>query len=242
MLKGMDGTIAPELKVYHARKAKAAKDETVRLSGENLPSPSLKRPPGANSYRGRVGPMSQSSPDGNCTVRHEPQPGAPRELLRAIDQLAVRARALDKKHDRIVDGVATLRRRLRDAEDELDQLRHAWLPWQLARKRRLVRHRDSLRARLGNARGERELTERSIAQTGAALVAHYQAVRALLRPLEALPMSCPECGQEASPDRVAPAGDGWREGWYECAAGSCGATWTARWSGGAEPVVKVLVS
>jgi hypothetical protein len=86
------------------------------------------------------------------------------------------------------------------------------------------------------------LTERSIEQTGAALVAHYQAVRALLRPLEVLPMSCPECGQEASPDRVAPAGDGWREGWYECAAGSCGATWTAQWSGGAEPVVKVLVS
>jgi len=34
---------------------------------------------------------------------------------------------------------------------------------------------------------------------------------------------------------------GWREGWYECAAGEC-ATWTARWSGGAAPVVKMLVS
>src|ERR1700758_1454828 len=127
MLKSMDGTIAPELKAYHARKAKAAKDETVRLSGENLPSPSLKRPHGENSYRGRVGPMSRSSPDGNCTARHEPQPGPPQELLRAIAQLAGRARALDEKHARIVDGVATLRRRLRDTEDELDQLRHAWL-------------------------------------------------------------------------------------------------------------------
>ena len=141
--------------------------------------------------------------DGNRTIRREPQPGPPRELLRAIDQLAVKARALDEKHDRIVDGVAAQRRRLRDTEDELGQLRHAWLPWQLARKRRLVRHRDSLRARLGNARSEREVTERSIEQTGAALVAHYQAVRALLRPLESLPMSCPECGQESSPDRVA---------------------------------------
>ena len=186
--------------------------------------------------------MSRYSLDGNCIVRREPQPGPPRELLRAIDQLAVKARALDEKHDRVADGVAALRRRLRDTEDELGQLQHAWLPWQLARKRRLVRHRDSLRARLGNARSEREVTERSIEQTGAALVAHYQAVRALLRPLESLPMSCPECGQESSPDRVAPAGDGWREGWYECAADSCGATWAARWSGGAEPVVRMLVS
>ena len=186
--------------------------------------------------------MSRYSLDGNCSVRREPQPGPPRELLRAIDQLAVKARALDEKHDRIADGVAALRRRLRDTEDELGQLQHAWLPWQLARKRRLVRHRDSLRARLGNARSEREVTERSIEQTGAALVVHYQAVRALLRPLESLPMSCPECGQESSPDRVAPAGDGWREGWYECAADSCGATWAARWSGGAEPVVRMLVS
>lgn len=186
--------------------------------------------------------MPRYSLDGNCIVRREPQPEPPRELLRAIDQLAVKARALDEKHGRVVDGVATLRRRLRDTEDELSQLRHAWPPWQLARKRRLVRHRNSLRTRLGRARGERELTERSIEQTGAALVAHYQAVRALLRPLESLPMSCPECGQESGPDRVAPAGDGWREGWYECAAGSCGATWTARWSGGAEPAVKMLVS
>jgi hypothetical protein len=163
-------------------------------------------------------------------------------LLRAIDQLAVKARALDEKHDRIVDAVAALRRRLRDTEDELDQFRHAWLPWRLREKRRLGQHRDSLRARLDTHRGEREVTERSIEQTGAALVAHYQAVRALLRPLESLPMSCPECGQESGPDRVAPAGDGWRKGWYECATGSCGATWTARWSGGAEPVVRMLVS
>ena len=186
--------------------------------------------------------MPRYSLDGNCTVRREPQPEPQRELLRAIDRLAVKARALDEKHDRIVGGVAALQRRLRDTQGELDQLRHAWLPWQLARKRRLERRRDSLRARLGATRGERELTERSIEQTGAALVAHYQAVRALLRPLESLPMSCPECGQESGPDRVAPAGDGWREGWYECAAGSCGATWTARWSGGSEPVVRMLVS
>ena len=186
--------------------------------------------------------MPRHSPGGNRTVCREPQPEPPRELLRAIDQLALKARALDERHDRIVDGVAALRRRLRETEDELDQLRHAWLPWRLARKQRLERHRDNLRALLGNARGERESTERSIEQTGAALVAHYQAVRALLRPLESLPMSCPECGQESPPDRVAPAGDGWREGWYECAAGSCDAAWTARWSGGAEPVVRVLVS
>ena len=186
--------------------------------------------------------MSRYSLDNNCKIRHEPQPEPPRELLRAIDQLTVKARALDEKHDRIVDAVAALRHRLRDTEDELDQLRHAWLPWRLPGKRRLEQHRDSLRARLGTLRGERVVTERSIEQTGAALVAYYQAVRALLRPLESLPMSCPECGQESSPGGVAPAGDGWREGWYECAAGSCDATWTARWSGGAEPVIRMLVS
>ena len=186
--------------------------------------------------------MPRYSLDGDGPVRREPQPEPPRELLRAIDQLAVKARALDEEHDRVVDGVVALRGRLREAEGELGQLRHAWLPWQLLRKRRLERHRDSLRARLDITRDERELTERSIEQTGAALAAYYQAVRALLRPLESLPMSCPGCGQESSPDRVAPAGDGWREGWYECAAGSCGATWTARWSGGAEPVVRMLVS
>ena len=186
--------------------------------------------------------MPTNSLDGDCIVRREPQPEPPRELLRAIDQLAVKARALDEKHDGIVDAVAAMRCRLRDTEDELGQLRHAWLPWRLTRKRRLEQHRDSLRARLDITRGERAMTERGIEQTGAALVAHYQAVRALLRPLESLPMSCPECGQESGPDGVAPAGDGWREGWYKCAAGSCGATWTARWSGGAEPVVRMLVS
>jgi hypothetical protein len=186
--------------------------------------------------------MPTNSLDGDCIVRREPQPEPPRELLRAIDQLGVKARALDEKHDRMVDAVAALRGRLRDAEDKLDQFQHAWLPWRLARKRRLEQQRDSLRARLGTTRSEQEVTERSIEQTGAALVAHYQAVRALLRPLESLPMSCPECGQESGPNRVAPAGDGWREGWYECAAGSCGATWTARWSGGAEPIVRMLVS
>jgi hypothetical protein len=39
MVKSMDGTIAPELKAYHARKAKTAKDEAIMSSGENLPSP-----------------------------------------------------------------------------------------------------------------------------------------------------------------------------------------------------------
>ena len=39
----MDGTIAPELKAYYARTAKSASDEAVRLSGEDLPGPSLKK-------------------------------------------------------------------------------------------------------------------------------------------------------------------------------------------------------
>jgi len=47
MVKTMNGTLAPELKAYHARMAKSAKDKAVRLSGENLPSPSRKRSPGA---------------------------------------------------------------------------------------------------------------------------------------------------------------------------------------------------
>ena len=36
MVKSMDGTIAPELKAYHARKVKSGKDEAVRLSAEDF--------------------------------------------------------------------------------------------------------------------------------------------------------------------------------------------------------------
>ncbi len=47
MVKSMDRTIAPELRAYYAGKAKSAEDEAVRLRGGDLPSPGLKRPPGA---------------------------------------------------------------------------------------------------------------------------------------------------------------------------------------------------
>jgi hypothetical protein len=47
MVKGMHSTIAPEPKAYYASEAKSAEDEAVRLRGEDLPSPSLKRSPGA---------------------------------------------------------------------------------------------------------------------------------------------------------------------------------------------------
>ena len=104
----MDSAIAPELKAYYARKAKSDKDDPSRKS--------LKRSPGALPYRGRVGAMPRYSLDGDGPVRREPQPEPPPELLRAIDQLAVKARALDEEHDRVVDGVAALRRRLREAE------------------------------------------------------------------------------------------------------------------------------
>jgi hypothetical protein len=47
VVKSMDSTIAPKLKAYYASEAKTAKDEAARLGGEDLPSPSLKRLPGA---------------------------------------------------------------------------------------------------------------------------------------------------------------------------------------------------
>jgi phospholipase/lecithinase/hemolysin len=47
MVKSMDSTIAPELKAYYASEAKSAADEAARLRGEDLPSPGLKRLPGA---------------------------------------------------------------------------------------------------------------------------------------------------------------------------------------------------
>ena len=65
--------------------------------------------------------MPTNSLDGDCIVRRETQPEPPRELLRAIDQLGVKARTLNEKHDRIVDAVTALRGRLPDAEDKLDQ-------------------------------------------------------------------------------------------------------------------------
>ena len=34
-------------------------------------------------------------------------------------------------------------------------------------------------------------------------------------------------------------GRGWRKGWYECPADDCDAAWSAKWSGGGHPVVRM---
>jgi hypothetical protein len=50
---------------------------------------------------------------------------------------------------------------------------------------------------------------------------------------------CPACGQPSVPHRAAAFGRGWRKGWYECPADECDAAWSAKWSGGAHPAVRM---
>jgi hypothetical protein len=57
--------------------------------------------------------------------------------------------------------------------------------------------------------------------------------------VEALTVPCPACGQPSAPHRAAAAGRGWRKGWYECPADDCDAAWSASWSGGAHPAVRM---
>ena len=65
------------------------------------------------------------------------------------------------------------RRRLAEAEGELDQLQISWWPSQLAGKQRLERSRDKLRVHLGTVSSELDATKASIGEVRAALVRHY---------------------------------------------------------------------
>jgi hypothetical protein len=175
--------------------------------------------------------------------KRTPEPGPPPELAGSIESLTVTFRELTGKRDRLEGDVAKLRRRVAEAEAELDQLKlHqlelSWRPPQLA-EQRLEQYRDKLRAHLAVVRRELDATKASIVAIRTVLVRQYAVVQASWRPAEALTVPCPACGQPCVPHRAAAAGRGWRKGWYECPAHDCNTAWSARWSGGAHPVVKM---
>lgn len=187
--------------------------------------------------------MARFGGDGKRLAQRAPVPGPPRELPGTIDELTVSFRELTGKRDRLESEVEKLRRRGAEAEGELDLLQRyplhlSWRPSQLE-KQRLEQYRDKLRAHLGAVSDELDATRASIGEIRAVLVRQYAAAQASRRPVEALTVPCPACGQPSVPHRTAAAGRGWRKGWYECPADDCDAAWSARWSGGAHPVVKM---
>jgi hypothetical protein len=183
--------------------------------------------------------MPRFGRDGKRIVERTLKPGPPREPPGVIDGLAVSFRELNEKHDRLEGDVDRLRRRLAEAEGELDLLHRSWWPSQLDAKQRLEQYRDKLRAHLGAASSDLDATKASIPAARAALVREYAVAQASRRPAEALIVPCPACGQPSAPHRAAAFGKGWRKGWYECPADDCDAAWSAKWSGGAHPAVRM---
>ena len=182
--------------------------------------------------------------DGRRTVQRAPEPEEPRELPGAIDELTGKFRELTGKRDRLEGDVEKFRRRLAEAEGELDQLQLdqlelSWSPSQV-KKQRLEQYRDKLRAHLGTVSSELDATKASIPGARAALVRRYAIAQPSRRPAEALTVPCPACGQPSVPHRAAAAGRGWRKGWYECPADDCDAAWSAKWSGGTQPAVRMM--
>lgn len=169
-----------------------------------------------------------------------------RELPGTIAALTVSFRELTDKRDCLEHDVDKLRRRVTEAEGELDLLHRnrlelSWRPAQLE-KQRLEQYRDKLRVHLGVVSGELDAAKVSVGEIRAVLIRQYAVAQASRRRAEALTVPCPACGQASAPRRAAAGGRGWRKGWYECAADNCGAAWLARWSGRAYPVVKMAGS
>ena len=187
--------------------------------------------------------MSRYGGDGKRVDQRAPEPGPPQELPETIDRLTISFRELNDKRDRLEDDVEKFRRRVAEAEGELDQfevnqLQLTWRPSQFE-KQRLEQYLDKLRAHLGAVSSELDATKTSIGEMRAVLVRQYAVAQASRRPVEALTVPCPACGQPSVPHRAGASGRGWRKGWYECPAIDCDAAWSARWSGGAHPVVRM---
>ena len=187
--------------------------------------------------------MSRFGGDGKRVVQRAPEAGPPAELPGSIDRLTVSFRELIEKRDRLEGDVEKFRRRVAEAEGELDQLQlhQLELSWRLPQveEQRLEQYRDKLRAHLAAVRNELDATKTSIVEMRAVLVKQYAVAQASRRPAEALTVPCPACAQPCAPHRAAAAGRGWRKGWYECPADNCDAAWSAKWSGGAHPVVRM---
>src|SRR6516164_5927723 len=96
--------------------------------------------------------MSRFGRDGNGIVQRAPKSGPPREPPGAIAELTVSFRALNDERDRLEGDVEKFRRRLAEAEGELDQLQLSWWPSQhdgKHGKQRIEQYRDKLRTHLG---------------------------------------------------------------------------------------------
>jgi hypothetical protein len=183
--------------------------------------------------------MPQFGRDSKRVVERTLEPVPPREPPGVIDGLTVSFRELNEKRDRLEGDVGKLRRRLAEAEGELDLLQRSWWPSQLDAKQRLEQYRDKLRAHLGAVSSDLDATKACIPAARAALVRQYAVAQASRQPAEALTVPCPACGQPSVPHRAAAFGRGWRKGWYECPADECDAAWSAKWSGGAHPAVRM---
>jgi hypothetical protein len=183
--------------------------------------------------------MPQFGRDSKRVVERTLEPVPQREAPGVIDGLTVSFRELNEKRDRLEGDVDKLRRRLAEAEGELDLLQRSWWPSQLDAKQRLEQYRDKLRAHLGVVSSDLDATKASIPAARAALVRQYAVAQASRQPAEALTVPCPACGQPSVPHRAAAFGRGWRKGWYECPADECDAAWSAKWSGGAHPAVRM---
>jgi hypothetical protein len=187
--------------------------------------------------------MSRFGGDGKRVVQRAPEAGPPAGPPGPIDRLTVSFRELIEKRDRLESDLAKFRRRVAEAEGELDQLpsnqlQLSWRPSQLE-KDRLEQYRDKLRAHLVTVTSDLDATRASIGEMRTVLVKEYALAQASRRPAEALTVPCPTCGQASVPHRSAAAGRGWRKGWYECPADNCDAAWSAKWSGGAHPTVRM---
>ena len=186
--------------------------------------------------------MPQFGRDSKRMVERTLEPVPPREPPGVIDGLTVSFRELNEKRDRLEGDVDKLRRRLAEAEGELDLLQRSWWPSQLDAKQRLEQYRDKLRAHLGVVSTELDAAKVSAREIRAVLIRQYAVAQASRRRAETLTVPCPACGQASVPHRAAAGGRGWRKGWYECSADNCDTAWLASWSGRAHPVIKMAGS
>jgi hypothetical protein len=130
--------------------------------------------------------MPQFGRDSKRVVERTLEPVPPREPPGVIDGLTVSFRELNEKRDRLEGDVDKLRRRLAEAEGELDLLQRSWWPSQLDAKQRLEQYRDKLRAHLGVVSSDLDATKASIPAARAALVRQYAVAQASRQPAEAL--------------------------------------------------------
>src|ERR1700744_1006753 len=173
-----------------------------------------------------------------------PDTGPPPDLPETIDRLTVSFRELTDKRDRLEAEVWKYRRRVAEAEDELDQIQRfglelSWRPLGVD-KQRLAQYRDKLRTHLDAVSSELAATKANIEQARLLLVRQYSVGPGSRRTRQALTVPCPVCGQPAVPKRAGSGGRGWRKGWYECSADDCDAAWSSKWSSGVYPDIKMV--